>query len=93
MWDYSENLIYDSLFLLSVLNKCITIFLHKVIQRNSKGSCSQYYPAMLKKYNSQYTFFLADNPDSIPLLPVIIILSYNDILRMIYALKILLITK
>lgn len=48
---------------------------------------------MLKKYNSQYTFFLAENPDSIPLLPVIIILSYNDILQMIYALKILLITK
>jgi len=33
---------------------------------------------------------LAKNPDSIPLLPAVIILSYNYILRMIYALKLLL---
>lgn len=40
-------------------------------------------PRDQKTYNSQYTFCLVKNSYSIPLLPVIIILSYNGILRFV----------
>lgn len=89
MWDYCENCIYESLLFISVSNKSLTIFLHKAIL---KVPACHITPSHKKVQFSVYYFF-TKNPNSIPLLPEIIIWSYNNTLRMIYALKTLLIIK
>lgn len=84
MWDCYENLIYKSLLLIAVLKQMYN-FLCEVIQSNSK--VFQVHSITLQHKKSKIPsilgclFFLVKNPISMPLLPVIISLNHNDILR------------
>lgn len=87
MSDYCENCIYEGLLFISVSNKSLTIFLHKVIL---KVSACLITPSHQKVQFSVY-FLLPRAPTAFPY--YLQFWSYNNTLRMMYALKILLTIK
>lgn len=77
-------------FLFQRWAKCIAIHLYKVILKGPNHSIILPHDQKIQLW---IYLVLAKNPYSIPLLPVITILNYNDTLRMISTLKTLPITK